>query len=45
MRCKEIMEIIESAYPKDAALSFDNVGLQAGRQNKEVKKEPDNSHD
>ncbi len=38
MRCKEIMEIIESAYPKDAALSFDNVGLQAGRQNKEVKK-------
>lgn len=38
MRCKEIMDIIESVYPKDAALSFDNVGLQAGRQNKEVKK-------
>ena len=38
MRCKEIMDIIESVYPKDAALGFDNVGLQAGRQNKEIKK-------
>lgn len=38
MRCKEIMDIIESVYPKGAALGFDNVGLQAGRQDKEVKK-------
>ncbi len=38
MQCKEIMEIIETVYPKEAALSFDNVGLQAGRSNKEVKR-------
>ena len=38
MQCKEIMEIIEAVYPKEAALSFDNVGLQAGRSNKEVKR-------
>lgn len=38
MRCKEIMDIIERVYPKNAALSFDNVGLQAGRQDKEVKR-------
>ena len=36
MQCKEIMNIIEEAYPKEAALSFDNVGLQAGRSDKEV---------
>ena len=38
MQCKEIMEIIEAVYPKEAALSFDNVGLQAGRSHKEVKR-------
>lgn len=38
MRCKEIMDIIEKACPGDAALGFDNVGLQAGRSRKEVKR-------
>lgn len=38
MQCKEIMKIIEQTYPKEAALDFDNVGLQAGRSTKEVKR-------
>ena len=38
MPCKEIMEKIENVYPKDAALSWDNVGLLAGRDDKEVRK-------
>ncbi len=38
MICKEIIEIIENQYPKSAALDFDNVGLQVGRIDKEVKK-------
>lgn len=38
MLCKEIIEIIEKRYPKNAALEFDNVGFQAGRLEKEVKK-------
>ena len=36
MLCKEIMQVIEAAYPKSAALDFDNVGLLAGRAEKEV---------
>lgn len=36
MLCKEIMQVIEAAYPRDAALDFDNVGLLAGRAEKEV---------
>lgn len=36
MQCREIQHIIEERYPKSAALSFDNVGLQAGRNEKEV---------
>lgn len=36
MLCKEIITVIEAAYPKSAALDFDNVGLQAGRSEKEV---------
>ena len=36
MLCKEIMTIIEAAYPKSAALDFDNVGLLAGRFEKDV---------
>lgn len=36
MQCKEIIQVIEAAYPKSAALDFDNVGLQAGRTTKEV---------
>lgn len=38
MQCKEIMNIIEQAYPKEAALDFDNVGLQSGRSAKEVRR-------
>lgn len=38
MKCKEIIEKIEARYPKAAALSFDNVGLQVGRNDREVKK-------
>lgn len=36
MKCKEITDVIEKSFPKGAALSFDHVGLQAGRENKEV---------
>lgn len=38
MLCKEIINVIEAAYPKSAALEGDNVGLQAGRAEKEVSK-------
>lgn len=38
MQCEEIMAIIEETYTKEAALDFDNVGLQAGRTTKEVSK-------
>ncbi len=37
MLCKEIIQVIEAAYPREAALDFDNVGLLAGRTEKEVK--------
>lgn len=36
MLCREIMQVIEAAYPREAALDFDNVGLLAGRAEKEV---------
>ncbi len=36
MLCKEIMEIIEKDYPPGSALEWDNVGLLAGRDKKEV---------
>ena len=36
MLCKEIITEIEAVYPKSAALDFDNVGLLAGRSEKEV---------
>ena len=36
MLCKEIMQVIEATYPRSAALDFDNVGLLAGRAEKEV---------
>lgn len=36
MLCKEIMNIIENTYPKEYALEWDNVGLLAGRDDKEV---------
>ncbi len=38
MLCKEIMQVIEAAYPREAALDFDNVGLIAGRAEKEVER-------
>lgn len=38
MLCKEIISVIEETFPRDAALSWDNVGLLAGRDDKEVKK-------
>lgn len=38
MICRDVIRIIEKSYPKDAALSWDNVGLLAGRDDKEVKK-------
>ena len=38
MLCQEIVRVIESFYPAEAALDFDNVGLLAGRAKKEVKK-------
>lgn len=36
MLCREIIQVIEAAYPREAALDFDNVGLLAGRVEKEV---------
>lgn len=38
MLCRDIMKVIESTYPKHAALEWDNVGLIVGRMDKEVKK-------
>ena len=37
MLCREIIQVIEATYPREAALEFDNVGLLAGREEKEVK--------
>ncbi len=38
MLCRDIMKVIETTYPKHAALEWDNVGLLVGRVEKEVKK-------
>ena len=38
MLCSEIIQVIEAAYPGDAALGFDNVGLLVGRADKETDK-------
>ena len=38
MLCRDIMKVIETTYPKHAALEWDNVGLLVGRIEKEVKK-------
>lgn len=38
MLCSEIITQIEKTYPKEAALGFDNVGLLAGRGEKDVKR-------
>ena len=31
MLCRDIMKVIETTYPKHAALEWDNVGLLVGR--------------
>lgn len=36
MICREVIEIIERRYPREYALDWDNVGLLAGRDDKEV---------
>ncbi len=38
MICKELLEKIESRYPKSFAMQWDNVGLLVGRSDKDVKK-------
>ena len=38
MLCKEIMEVIEQTYSRTYAMSWDNVGLLVGRDDKEVQK-------
>lgn len=38
MLCKDVIKIIEKNYPPRCALSWDNVGLLAGRDDKEVSK-------
>lgn len=38
MLCRDIMKVIETTYSKHAALEWDNVGLLAGRKDKDVKK-------
>lgn len=38
MLCKEIIKVIETTYPRHAAMAWDNVGLLVGRTGKEVKK-------
>ncbi|MGN1267372.1 MAG: Nif3-like dinuclear metal center hexameric protein [Dorea sp.] len=37
MLCRDIMELIERYYPQSYAMEWDNVGLLAGRDDKEVK--------
>lgn len=38
MLCKEIIRAIEEVYPKKYAMEWDNVGLLAGRMDKEVER-------
>ena len=38
MLCREIIDVIEGTYPKEAALAWDNVGLFVGRTEKVVKR-------
>ena len=37
MLCKDVMYEIEKEYPLNYALSWDNVGLLVGREEKEIK--------
>jgi len=36
MRCSEIIQILEKYYPEEYACSWDHVGIQAGRLEKEI---------
>ncbi len=38
MKCSEICELLERKYPPEYACDWDNVGLLAGRRDKEVKR-------
>ena len=38
MLCKDVMDVIEAAYPREYALDWDNVGLLVGRDDKEVRR-------
>lgn len=38
MTAKELIQIIETRYPLEKAVSWDNSGFQAGRRSKEIKK-------
>ena len=38
MLCRDVIEIIEKKYEKSYAMSWDNVGLLAGRMDKDVKR-------
>ena len=38
MKCSEIIEVLETLAPRRCACDWDNPGLLAGRQDKEVKK-------
>lgn len=38
MLCKDVMDVIEADYPREYALDWDNVGLLAGRDDKEVRR-------
>lgn len=38
MKCREIIEILETLAPKSCACDWDNPGLLAGRMDKDVKK-------
>lgn len=38
MLCKDVLDVIENDYPAEYALEWDNVGLLAGRDDKEVER-------
>ncbi|MFI3208171.1 MAG: Nif3-like dinuclear metal center hexameric protein, partial [Eubacteriales bacterium] len=38
MKCKELIERMENDFPVEKAYDWDNVGLLAGRDDKEIKK-------
>lgn len=38
MLCKDVIKVIQDAYPEEYALEWDNVGLLAGRDDKEIRR-------